>query len=100
MKLINLNKYFYFFIYLFISVTPLKTEEAIDIWKKEINKSTSKEKSISSDNLSIKNKNSKNELSKKIIQEKTISSSNILEESKSLLGIYDPEENNFKLMRS
>ncbi|MDC0472880.1 hypothetical protein OAN27_02770 [Pelagibacteraceae bacterium] len=97
MKLINLNKYFYFFIYLFISVTPLKTEEAIDIWKKEINKSTSKEKSISSDNLSIKNKNSKNELSKKIIQEKTISSSNILEESKSLLGIYDPEENNFKL---
>ena len=97
MKLSNLNKYFYFFIYLFISVTPLKTEEAIDIWKKKSNNGTTEEKPITSDKLNIKDTNLKKVLSKKIIQENTINSSDVLEETKSLFGIYDPEENNFKL---
>ena len=35
MKLISLNKFIYLFIYLLIFISPLQSEEEVDIWKKK-----------------------------------------------------------------
>ena len=95
MRLLNLNKYL--FIYLFIFSTILLAEDSVDIWKKDNNKiknldvptvEQSKEESKLK-NIEIK-KNSNNvqiEITEGIEKESI----------QNLYGIYDPDENDLSL---
>jgi len=95
MKLLNLNKKFFFSLILFIFFTPLLSEDSVDIWKKEDlkkknytseQKDNSLEKSVSKININSK-------APKEIDVNTTISEIN-----KNLIyGIYDPDENNLTL---
>tara|TARA_B100000965_G_scaffold281508_1_gene239394 strand:- start:1736 stop:3481 length:1746 start_codon:yes stop_codon:yes gene_type:complete len=96
MRLLNLNKSLYIFTFLFVLIFPLKTEEPIDIWKKDQKIENKNKRTTSTDNeqpkIDIEKKtNSQNndiEISKDII--------NSIEE-KSIYGIVDPEDNNLSL---
>jgi len=98
MKLLNLSKRFLLFIFLFLFSLPLFGEDKIDIWNKdnfEKKKSKiNKEKIISEDNKI------KIDLNSNLSNETEIEISEKLkntQESFAVSGIYDPEENNFKL---
>ena len=98
MKLLNLSKSFLLFIFLFLFSLPLFGEDKIDIWNKdnfEKKKSKiNKEKIISEDNKI------KIDLNSNLSNETEIEISEKLkntQESFAVSGIYDPEENNFKL---
>ena len=98
MKLLNLSKRFLLFIFLFLFSLPLFGEDKIDIWNKdnfEKKKSKiNKEKIISEDNKI------KIDLNSNLSNENEIEISEKLkntQESFAVSGIYDPEENNFKL---
>ena len=95
MKLLNLNKKFFFFLILFIYLTPVYSEDSIDIWKKENLKINTKE------NKSISKKPKKTESKIKINSEppKEIDiNSNPSNVSNNLIyGIFDPEENNLTI---
>ena len=63
MKLISLNKFIYLFIYLLIFISPLQSEEEVDIWKKKETKTidvTSGDKPTNLPNEIIKKNNDEN----------------------------------------
>ena len=98
MKLLNLSKRFLLFIFLFLFSLPLFGEDKIDIWNKDNFKkkksNINKEKIISEDNKI------KIDLNSNLSNETEIEISEKLkntQESFAVSGIYDPEENNFKL---
>jgi len=96
MKLLYLNKKFIFlFCFLFI-YTAVKAADSVDIWSKKVLKEDNKSKPIDTQeknkiNIKAANKNLKN--SKIEIN----GSLNLINNNQSLYGIFDPEENNFKL---
>ena len=95
MKLLNLSKLFSFFYCFFIFITPLKSADTIDIWKKE-NKGNKIEKKQTNQNQ----KNEKLSINKDQNIIKEISILNELREedrNKNLFGLYDPDENNLNL---
>ncbi len=96
MRLLNLNKSLYIFTFLFVLIFPLKTEEPIDIWKKDQKIENKNKRTTSTDN----------EQPKIDIEKKTNSQINDIEiskdiinsiEEKSIYGIVDPEDNNLSL---
>ena len=95
MKLLNLNKNFFFSLILVIFFTPLLSEDSVDIWKKENfekQKNTTKVKDVSLEE-SVFKININAELTKKIEV-----STDISEINKNLVyGIFDPDENNLSL---
>jgi len=95
MKLLNLNKKFFFSLILFIFFTPLLSEDSVDIWKKENfekQKNTTKKKEVSLEK-SVSKININSELEKEIEV-----STDISEINKNLVyGIFDPDENNLSL---
>ena len=96
MKLLNLSKYFYFIIYLFIFIAHSQSEDSVDIWKKE--KVIKKE----SENKLTNEKNAKILLEKKNIdifseKLKIIETTDPTSVTETLYGIYDPEKNNLDL---
>ncbi len=98
MKLLNLSKSFLLFIFLFLFSLPLFGEDKIDIWNKDNfekkKNNTNKEKIISEENKI------KIDLNSNLSNENEIEISEKLkntQESFAVSGIYDPEENNFKL---
>jgi len=97
MKLLNLNKKFFFSLILFIFSTPILSEDSIDIWKKEnLNKkhNTTKAKDASLEKSVSKSKIKINSEQPKEIEVNT----DISEIKKNLIyGIYDPDENNLSL---
>ena len=96
MKLLYLNKKFIFlFCFLFI-YTAVKAADSVDIWSKKVLKEDIKSKPTDTQkknkiNIEAANKNLKN--SKIEIN----GSLNLINNNQSLYGIFDPEENNFKL---
>ena len=94
MRLLNLNKYFYLIIYLFIFPTYLLAEEPVDIWKKDNKKNEDKIQleTSSENNNSIDIKKKKNLVNITIDEEFSINDSD-----EKIYGIIDPEENNLTL---
>ena len=96
MKLISLNKFIYLFIYLLIFISPLQSEEEVDIWKKKETKTidvTSGDKPTNLPNEIIKKNNDENlkqtiEITEKFGDQGT---------DKPLYGLFDPEKNNLNL---
>ena len=95
MKLLHLNKKFFFPLILFIFFTPLLSEDTVDIWKKEnLNKknNVTKEKDVSSEK-SV----SKIDVNTEATKEVEVNA-NLLKINKNLVyGIFDPNENNLTL---
>ena len=95
MKLLNLNKKFFFSLILFIFCMPLSSEESVDIWKnKNSNKKNNviKEKDVPLEK-SLSKINSNSELTQEIEVNASFSKIN-----KNLVyGIFDPDENNLTL---
>jgi hypothetical protein len=96
MRLKNLNKIIYLFIFLFLNLGDLSAEETVDIWKKN--------KNINNDVQPTNQKEQLNKIGQNLIDTKPINkdlkiteSSDDLEPEKILFGTIDPEINNFKL---
>ena len=96
MRLKNLSKKIYLFIFLFLSLGSLSAEETVDIWKNNNNISNDAQPIIQKEQL---NKKDQNLIGTKIINKdfKITESSEDLEPEKILFGTLDPEINNFKL---
>ena len=94
MRLLNLNKFLYTLFFLLISLSTSQSEEPIDIWKKDTIPNTQAEKPAEPNNSIIETNNALKTNIKNIAisEEQTIDS-----DESELLGIYDPEENNFNL---
>jgi len=93
MRLLNLNKFLYILLFLIISLSNTQSEEPVDIWKKDINNTKSKI-SIETEKFVIK----KNNVLKTNIKKVAILEEEAIENNdRELLGIYDPQENNFNL---
>ncbi len=98
MKLLNLSKSFLLFIFLLFYSLPLLSEEKIDIWKKENfekKTKTTDKKELPAEENKIKidlNNTTSNEIEIEISEE--IKNT---EKPFPVSGIYDPEENDFKL---
>ena len=93
MKLLNLNKNFFFSLILFFFLTPLFSEDSVDIWKKE-NLSINTDKNKSKD---IEVTESKIKINSEPSKEININS-NILEVNNDIIyGIFDPAENNLTI---
>ena len=93
MRLLNLNKFLYTLLFLIISLSNTQSEEPVDIWKKDINNTKSKI-SIETEKFVIK----KNNVLKTNIKKVAILEEEAIENNdRELLGIYDPQENNFNL---
>ncbi len=95
MKLLNLNKKFFFSLIIFIFFTPLLSEDSVDIWKKEnLNK---KNNTSDKKNNSLEKSVSKININTKVPKEIDVNTT-ISEINKNLIyGIYDPDENNLTL---
>jgi len=98
MKLLNLSKRFLLFIFFLLFSLTLFGEEKIDIWNKENfeknNENITKEKPLSEENkIKIDVKSNLSNESKIEISDEIKNT----QESFAVSGIYDPEENNFKL---
>ena len=96
MRLKNLSKIIYLFIFLFLNQGSLSAEETVDIWKKN--------KNINNDVQPTNQKEQLNKIGQNLIDTKPINkdlkiteSSDDLEPEKILFGTIDPEINNFKL---
>ena len=98
MKLSNLNKKLFLFIFLFLLPATVHTEENIDIWSK---KNFKKEQGITQkEKVDLKTKSNKIKLTNKNLQKVEIQVTekfNTQEENISLYGLYDPGENDFTL---
>ena len=96
MRLKNLSKIIYLFIFLFLNQGSLSAEETVDIWKKNKNINNDAQPKIQKEQL---NKKDQNLIGTKITNKDfTITeSSEDLEPEKILFGTIDPEINNFKL---
>ena len=95
MKLLNLNKKFFFSIIFFIIFSPLLSEESVDIWeKKNLNK---KSDTTKVKEASLEKTESKININSKMLNEIAVNS-DISKIKKNLVyGIFDPDENNLTL---
>ena len=94
MKLLNLNKKFFFFLIIFI-FTPLFSEDSVNIWEKknlDIKTNTNKFKDIFPEQSKSKIK-----INSPLSKENNINSSTLDISNNSVYGIFDPEENNLTL---
>ena len=95
MKLLNLNKNFFFSLILFIFITPLLSEDSIDIWKKE--NLDEKNNTIEAKDTRIEKSASKININTKRPENIEINS-DILESNTNLIyGIFDPDKNNLTI---
>ncbi len=96
MKLQSLNKYISFLIFTLIIYLPCNGEEAVDIWKKESNKTEAKD--LKKENESNQNSSSIN-INKKNLEEGIEISDTVFKTTleNKIFGIFEPEENNFNL---
>ena len=95
MKLLNLNKKLFFLLILFISFTPLLSEDSVDIWKKENLKINEKiDKSISAN---TNKSESKIKINSELPKEISINSGSLNINNNLIYGIFDPEENNLTI---
>lgn len=95
MKLLNLNKEFFFSLILIFFFSPLLSEDSVDIWKKEnlkINSNTDKSKDII-----LKQAESKIKINAESPKEISINSNTLGTNSNLVYGIFDPAENNLTL---
>ena len=96
MRLLNLNKSLYILTFLFALTFPVKTEEPIDIWKKDQKIENTNKKINTNDNeqpkINIEKRN--NFQNNEIEISKDITDSI---EEKPIYGIADPEDNNLSL---
>ena len=98
MKLKNLNKIIYLFIFLFLNISILYSEEeTVDIWKKNKKINTKDESSIKKEATSTLNQNINNNIKPINKESKIIESISDLEPQKIIFGTIDPEINNLKL---
>ena len=95
MKLLSLNKNFFYSFILFLFFTPLSSEDSVDIWKKKnLNK---KADIVKVDDISLKKRETNINIKTEPPRESEIFT-NDLEISKNFInGIFDPEENNLTL---
>ena len=95
MKLLNLNKKFFFSIIFFIIFSPLLSEESVDIWgKKNLNKKSDRTKVKEA---TLEKTESKININSKMPNEIVVNS-DISKIKKNLVyGIFDPDENNLTL---
>ena len=95
MKLLSLNKNLFFSLILFISFTPLFSEDSVDIWKKEnLNKNNNATKVK---DVSVEKTESKININAELPKENEVNT-DISEINKNLVyGIFDPDENNLTL---
>ena len=95
MKLLNLNKNFFFSLILFIFITPLLSEDSIDIWKKE--NLDEKNNTIEAKDTRIEKSASKININTKRPENIEINS-DLLESNTNLIyGIFDPDKNNLTI---
>jgi hypothetical protein len=95
MKLSNLNRKLFFFLILFIFITPVVSEDSIDIWKKENLKiNTDKKKSI---NVAQEQPESKIKINLSQPKEININSNNLDASNNLIYGIFDPAENDLTI---
>ncbi len=95
MKLLNLNKELFLSLILFIFVTPLASEDSIDIWKKE-NLKTNTDKKDSID-VSLEQPESKININLTQPKEINIDSNNLDVSNNLIYGIFDPAENDLTI---
>ncbi len=93
MRLLSLSKLICLLVFFVFSNSSIRSEEAVDIWKK--NKNNSEEKKIDSSlNQNIGKINLKNEKLDDIQIEETISNSTL---DTKIYGVYEPDTNNYNL---
>ena len=95
-SLLHLNKlilFAIFFIILFFN-TAFGEDEPVDIWKNTENLNEQNNESNSEKDIAIESPIISEDVTKIIIK---IDDDNIVEENQSVIGIFDPEENNFNL---
>ena len=93
MRLLSLSKLICLLVFFVFSNSSIRSEEAVDIWKK--NKNNSEEKKIDSSlNQNIGKINLKNEKLDDIQIEETISNSSL---DTKIYGVYEPDTNNYNL---
>ena len=95
-SLSHLNKLTLFAIFLIILTfnSALGEDEPIDIWEKQENKKEQSNKSNNEKDITIESPILSDDVSKIIIK---IDENNIEDQNRSVIGIFDPEENNFNL---
>ena len=95
MKLLNLNKKSFFLIVLYLFITPLFSEDSVDLWKKEnLNK---KNNTTYTKNKSLKLSESKIKINLYQSKEIEINFNNLENNKNPVYGIFDPEENNLTI---
>ena len=95
MKLLNLNKKSFFLIVLYLFITPLFSEDSVDLWKKEnLNK---KNNTTYTKNKSLKLSESKIKINLYQSKEIEINLNNLETNKNPVYGIFDPEENNLTI---
>ena len=95
-SLSHLNKLILFAIFLLILTfsSALGEDEPIDIWEKQEKKKEKSNKSNNEKDITIESPILSEDVSKIIIK---IDENNIEDQNRSVIGIFDPEENNFNL---
>ena len=95
-SLSHLNKLILFAIFLLILTfnSALGEDEPIDIWEKQEKKKEKSSKSNNEKDITIESPILSEDVSKIIIK---IDENNIEDQNRSVIGIFDPEENNFNL---
>ena len=95
-SLSHLNKLILFAIFLLILTfnSALGEDEPIDIWEKQEKKKEKSNKSNNEKDITIESPILSDDVSKIIIK---IDENNIEDQNRSVIGIFDPEENNFNL---
>jgi len=95
-SLSHLNKLIVFAIFLLILTfnSALGEDEPIDIWEKQEKKKEKSSKSNNEKDITIESPILSDDVSKIIIK---IDENNIEDQNRSVIGIFDPEENNFNL---
>ena len=95
-SLSHLNKLIVFAIFLLILTfnSALGEDEPIDIWEKQEKKKEKSSKSNNEKDITIESPILSEDVSKIIIK---IDENNIEDQNRSVIGIFDPEENNFNL---
>jgi len=94
MKLLNLNRRLFFSLVLFIFVTPLASEDSVDIWKKENLTTNADKKSIK---VSQEKRESKININLTKPKEISINSESLGITNNLIYGIFDPAENDLTI---
>ena len=90
-SLSHLNKLFFFLVFVFCS-SSFSEEEPVDIWKSNENQNEQNNKISSKKNKTLESPILSDDISKIKIK---ISEDEIVTAEKTVIGIFDPEENNF-----